>query len=305
MKGTMFFRQAELLLSVLPSLDEEPRLALKGGTAINFFVQNLPRLSIDIDLAYLPVSDRETALRDISETLARVAAKLRRRFPDMSLTSKREPHTDAMVGLIAHHESVAIKIEPNLVIRGSVYPPVQATLCDKAQELFERTLTSHMLSTGDIYGGKMCAALDRQHPRDLFDIWILLKTGGITDEIRKAFIVYLISHPRPMIELLNPRLKDLSRLFDVEFKGMSIPASTVEDLVRARDELIQFVGNSLSTRERQFLLSVKQIQPDWQLLALDDVEMLPAVRWKLLNLERMDTAKHHRAVEMLRSFLRL
>ena len=68
-KDTVFFRQAELLLRVLPFVNEEKIFALKGGTAINFFFRDLPRLSIDIDLTYLPINDRETALTDIEKAL--------------------------------------------------------------------------------------------------------------------------------------------------------------------------------------------------------------------------------------------
>ena len=61
MKDTIFFKQAELLLRILPLIDKEEVLALKGGTAINFFVRDLPRLSVDIDLTYLPVNERSFA----------------------------------------------------------------------------------------------------------------------------------------------------------------------------------------------------------------------------------------------------
>ena len=62
MRGTVFFKQAELLLRILPLIHKEEAFALKGGTAINFFVQDLPRLSVDIDLTYLPLHERDLAL---------------------------------------------------------------------------------------------------------------------------------------------------------------------------------------------------------------------------------------------------
>ncbi|MFQ5651387.1 MAG: nucleotidyl transferase AbiEii/AbiGii toxin family protein [bacterium] len=168
-----------------------------------------------------------------------------------------------------------------------------------------RSFYAQTLSIGDLYGGKICAALDRQHPRDLFDVYVLFNNEGITEDIRKAFLVYLISHPRPIIELLNPTLKDFSGVFEHEFKGMTTTQIELDDLVQARLELIHFVKYSLSERERQFLLSVKQIKPRWELLELQHIKNLPAVQWKLLNLKRMDKAKHSKAVEKLRSFLEI
>jgi len=65
LKDTRFFRQAELLLQLLPFFSGEDIFALKGGTAINFFIRDLPRLSVDIDLAYLPINDRKKAIGEI------------------------------------------------------------------------------------------------------------------------------------------------------------------------------------------------------------------------------------------------
>lgn len=305
MKGTLFYRQAELLLSILPYFKEERNFALKGGMAINFYVRDLPRLSVDIDLVYLPINQRDEALLDVSATLARVVEGLKKHHPELKIALKHLQHSDTIVGFIAKRNNVSVKLEPNLVLRGSVYPPVEMQLCAKVEDIFERSLTTQTLSIADLYGGKICAALDRQHPRDLFDVFILLKNEGITKEIRKAFLVYLISHPRPIIELLNPTLKDFSGVFENEFKGMTTTKIKLDDLIEARLSLIQFVQHSLNERERQFLLSVKKIKPQWELLELEHIKNLPAVQWKLLNLKKMDKAKHLKAVEKLRSFLEM
>lgn len=83
-------------------------------------------------------------------------------------------------------------------------------------------LNVRVLSLEDTYGGKICAALDRQHPRDLFDIKLLLENEGLTEKIKKAFIVYLISHDRPIVEVLNPGLQDIKQIFENEFAGMTL-----------------------------------------------------------------------------------
>ncbi len=210
MKDTVFFKQAELLLTILPLIYREDVFALKGGTAINFFVRDLPRLSVDIDLTYLPVNDRDFALNEIHRILLLISEGIKRRISGTEVIPKRIHGTEVVRGLIVNCSGVTVKIEPNLVFRGAVYPPEIRTLSKKAQDLFELSLQSRTLSKFDLYASKICAALDRQHPRDLFDVYLLLKNEGLTSEIRKAFVVYLVSHPRPIVEILNPQQKDIS-----------------------------------------------------------------------------------------------
>ena len=66
-----YVAQVRLLLSVLPDIAREPVFALKGGTAINLFYRDMPRLSVDIDLTYLPVADRQSSLEDMDVTFNR------------------------------------------------------------------------------------------------------------------------------------------------------------------------------------------------------------------------------------------
>lgn len=199
MKETRFYKQAELLLQILPFIKKEGIFALKGGTAINFFVRDLPRLSVDIDLTYLPVNDREKSLSEISSSLKQSAGRIKSKISDIQVTYKYLPRSDNAVGIVLLRKSVSVKVEPNLVLRGSVYQPSEKLLCTQAREMFGLGISFLTLSEEDLYGGKICAALDRQNPRDLFDIKLLLENEGFGDNIRKAFIVYLISHSRPML----------------------------------------------------------------------------------------------------------
>jgi predicted nucleotidyltransferase component of viral defense system len=303
MKDTVFFKQAELLLRILPLIYKEKGFALKGGTAINFFVRDLPRLSVDIDLTYLPVNDRDFAMNEIRSSLLLISEGIKKRIPGTGVIPKRIHGTEIVRGLIVDREGVTVKIEPNLVLRGSVYPPEIKTLSKKAQDLFELSLKSRTLSPYDLYAGKICAALDRQHPRDLFDVHLLLKSEGLTSEIRKAFVVYLVSHPRPMVEILSPQQKDISEIFEKEFKGMIAESITLEALETTRDKLVAIIGKELTSDERRFIVSIKQGQPLWDLLELEGIQDLPAVKWKLLNISRMDPAKHQKAVHKLRDYL--
>lgn len=160
-----------------------------------------------------------------------------------------------------------------------------------------------VLSNADLYGGKICAALDRQHPRDFFDIKLLLDNDGINSEIRKAFIAYLIGHDRPINELLNPSLKNLEHVFNTEFIGMTTNQVTLAELYEARDHLLQYLKQNLTSDEKEFLLSFKAKTPRWELLGIPNLENLPAIKWKLLNLEKMQKKKHSEYLEKLKSIL--
>jgi predicted nucleotidyltransferase component of viral defense system len=304
-KDTVFFRQAELVLRVLPLVNQEEVFALMGGTAINSFLRDLPRLSVDIDLTYLPINDRGAALTDIDKVLLRISERAEKTIPDVRVFSKRDRQFNLVAGLLIRRGDATIKVEPNTVLRGSVFPTETRTLCQKAQDLFELSIEARTLSFGDLYGGKACAALDRQHPRDLFDIDTLFKNEGLTEKIRKAFIVYVVSHSRPMVELLNPHWGDLRPVFEKEFQGMVAEPVTDEELKSAGEHLVSRLHKEMTEEERRFIVSVKEGEPQWNLLGVPGIENLPAVQWKLQNIRRMTPAKHREALQKLRDYLGL
>ncbi len=299
----IYFRQAELLLRIIPFVAEESVFALKGGTAINFFVRDLPRISVDIDLVYLPVGERNVSLEDINSALARISRDIESRIPGTKVTSRKTGGSDLLSGLFVKRLDTSVKIEPNLVLRGSVYPPAKRVISPKAVELFEISVECPVLSENELYAGKICAALDRQHPRDLFDIMMLFKYGGFSDDLRKAFIVYMISHDRPMVEILDPGFADIRAVFETEFQGMTLEEVTCEDLEKTREELVSMIASGLTVTEKQFIVSVKEGKPRWELIGVEGIENLPAVRWKLLNIGRMNPSKHKKAVRKLRDYL--
>jgi predicted nucleotidyltransferase component of viral defense system len=292
LKDSPFFKQAELMLKTIPHVATESCFALKGGTAINLFVRDMPRLSVDIDLAYLPVGEpRETALKKSSEALGRIAATIKRTITGTRVQESRAREPEHVIRLIVSTGATRIKIEPNEIIRGSVFPSEERELSQRAEDLFELSVRARALSLADLYAGKLCAALDRQHPRDLFDVKILLDNEGITDEIRKAFVVYLASHDRPMHELLDPKRKDVRRIYENEFAGMSIEDIAYRDLIAAREKLIETLKKELTDDEKTFLVSIKSGEPNWSVLGLKGIEKLPALQWKLLNIQKMGAKK--------------
>lgn len=120
-----------------------------------------------------------------------------------------------------------------------------------------------VVNFADLYAGKICAALDRQHPRDLFDVKQLLDNEGLTDELRKALLVYIISHPRPIAELLRPNFKDISGVYEGEFRNMADQDIPQAELEATRGHLVRIINSSLTPQERSFLLSFKNRTPDW------------------------------------------
>jgi predicted nucleotidyltransferase component of viral defense system len=300
-KNSQFFKQAELLLKILPIVNRESVFALKGGTAINFFVRNLPRLSVDIDLVYLPIKERSESLQEISKSILSIEGNILKLIP--GTRCQRKIINGSIIGLIINTESANVKIEPNTVIRGAVYKPVQYDLCSKGKELFEMSVKVRSLVSYELYAGKICAALDRQHPRDLFDIKLLFENEGITDQTRKAFIVYLISHNRPIAELLKPNFIEIATIYEQEFVGMTNEQVSLEELGIARERLVLEINKSLTDSEKEFLISFKSLEPKWDLLGMPDIENLPAVNWKLLNLKKMESGKREEAVSNLRKIL--
>ncbi|MBV6419372.1 MAG: hypothetical protein DAHOPDDO_00588 [Ignavibacteriaceae bacterium] len=303
MPDNIYHKQAELLLRILPSVLREDVFALKGGTAINFFWRDYPRLSVDIDLTYLPIKERDISLLDINDRLASIEARIQRIRPATGITQKLERETQSIVGLQVREGDATVKIEANYNLRGTVYDPVQRKLCNKAEKEFELSMSVKTLSFEDLYGGKIVAALDRQHPRDLFDIKLLFENEGLTDEIRKAFIVYLISHNRSLMEVLNPGLQDIKTIFESDFVGMTTENIKLDDLLDARAKLIKSIKESLIENERNFLLSWKSKKPEWKLLGIEGIENMPGVRRRLMNLEGMDEKKHKEAVKKLMEYL--
>ena len=293
------------MLRALSQVSQEKSFAVKGGTAINLFVRDIPRLSVDIDLAYLPIEPRDATLRNISNGLQKIASAIGKNLPNTSVVKTIDAGSEQISKLVVQSQQVRIKVEPNIVIRGAVYPPVTRDLSKSAEKMFEIFVSAKTLSTADLYGGKICAALDRQRPRDLFDVKILLDNEGISPEIRKAFVVYLASHDRPIHELLNPVPKDMERTFQNEFLGMTLFPVKYDDLQKTFKTLVATINKDLSNQEREFLISLKEGNPRWALLDIPEIDRLPAVQWKLKNIHKMDKKKHAEALKRLKIKLRI
>ncbi len=293
----IYRRQVELLVRTLPYVSEEECFALKGGTAINLFVRDLPRLSIDIDLTYLPIANRDQSLAEIDEALRRIGARIKSVMKGITITESA-PATQHTINklILRTPDRVQIKIEVTPVLRGCVYDPETMTVCSKAEDQFGFAEIS-VLSFADLYAGKILATLDRQHPRDLFDVHQLLEKEGIDDETRTALIVYLISHDHSPHTLLSPAARDITHDYERNFLGLTEEDITLETLLDARTVLVDNITSNMPEDHKHFLVSFYRRKPEWSRLGLDGLDQLPAVRWRELNL---DKAGEKTRVDMVR-----
>ena len=279
-------RQVELLVRTLPYVAEEECFALKGGTAINLFVRDLPRLSVDIDLTYLPVAGRERSLAGIETALRRIAARVEGAFSLARVQTGVLREDGTVSKLFVRERGAQVEIEVTPVLRGCVFEPEERAVSDSVEEQLGFA-AMRVASLPDLFAGKAVAALDRQHPRDLFDVHHLLSNEGIDDGLRAAFIVYLISHHRAIERLLAPIRRDMTEEFERGLARMMEVPVTLDVLVRTREELVADIVGRMPDGHRCFLRSFTKGAPDWSLLDVNDVSVLPAVQWRMRKLAQL------------------
>jgi len=280
-----YLETARLLIQVAPLVFVDDQFGLKGGTAINLFLRDMPRLSVDLDLVFTDHAvGRKEAIARINAAVRDAADRLRARRFEVYVP---EAGGDGETKLMVRSGAAEVKVEINTVMRGTVHRVRRANLTPLARDTLLADIEIPVLASEDVYGGKIVAALDRQHPRDLFDVMELFKHEGITPGIRRAFVVYLASHNRPVHEVLFPELRDIQMDYERNFIGMTSQPTELAELLETRDRMINELHTGLDADERRFLLSLVRAQPEWELLGIPHVSELPAVRWKLQNLSRL------------------
>lgn len=272
-----------LLLAITPAVFDGDIFAMKGGTAINLFVRDMPRLSVDIDVVYRPwQTQRNEALQRISDELAAVS----QRVAPFGLQTRLIGSKDlGDTKLVVENDTSQVKIEVNTVFRGTVLPVERQPLSTKASDLFGVEFETPILARDELYAGKLVAALDRQHPRDLFDVWQLYESGGLSDGMLECFVIYLAGHNRPPHEVLFGHDKDIAAEYERAFIGMTEVNCSLETLLEARARLRHDLPQQLTDEHKQFLAGLVQAEPDWSLLECNHAADLPALRWKLTNLK--------------------
>ena len=272
-----------LLLAVTPEVFANDIFAMKGGTAINLFVQDMPRLSVDIDVVYRPWQvARDDALKAINGELAAIAQHVQPLGMQTRLVHAKDLGDTK---LIVENDTSQVKIEVNVVFRGTVLPVERRALSAKTSDLFGVEFDAPILARDELYAGKLVAALDRQHPRDLFDVWQLYESGGLSDGMVECFVIYLAGHNRPPHEVLFGNDKDIAAEYERAFVGMTEVHCALETLLAARARMRHELPQRLSANHRRFLSGLVRAEPDWSLLQCPHAAELPALRWKLANLE--------------------
>ena len=282
MKDT-YKNQVSLLIDILLEIAKESNLALHGGTAINLFHLNMPRLSVDIDLTFIPFSDfRNDDLTKIRQALNSVKLRLKTIFPHINF--ENEKRAEEELKLLCVKDNATVKVEVNQINRGLIAEPCTKILCSRAEEEFDRFCEIKTVSVGQLWGGKLNAALERQHPRDIFDVKNMLQETGFTEEIKQGFLFFLLCGKRPIDEVLNPNFINQRVVFDSQFTGMTNEEFTYEEFEKIRKELVPLIQKSLTDKEKDFLLSFVSGNPDWNDF---DYSNYPAIKWKQLNINKL------------------
>jgi predicted nucleotidyltransferase component of viral defense system len=274
-----------LLLESTPAIFETPYFAMKGGTAINLFIEDMPRLSVDVDVVFTNhLATREEALKSISGGLDATRKRLTKAGLESEVSATKGGDEIKLFIRRGRHQ---VKVEVNHVFRGTVLPVEIRRLGNEARKLFTTELSVPVLAASELYGSKLVAAMDRQHPRDLFDVRGLFERGGITAEVVECFVCYLSGHNRPVHEVLFSRDVDMSSAFENEFGGMARNPITLAELQQVRRKLKAELPAELTPNQRKFLCGLVAGDPDWRLVKCPHLSQLPAIRWKLQNLAKL------------------
>lgn len=279
-----------LMLAIAPDVFDTTRFAMKGGTAINLFLQDMPRLSVDIDVVMTDHAPaRPEALVIIGEELARAKVAIERQghkvvFSQTSATAKIKGDD---VKLTAYSADAAVKVEVNYVFRGTLLPPQPRAVVPAAQSMFRVDFEVPVLHEAELYGSKLVAALDRQHPRDIFDVLHMFDTYGLRADFVEAFVGYLAGHNRPPHEVLCGRQRSLEDEYHSGFVGMTIDEVSLDRLVEIQTRLHYQLPRALTKNQQDFLVSLVRLEPDWSLMPYTHLKDMPAIRWKMENLRKL------------------
>lgn len=272
-----------LLLAAAPDVFANDIFAMKGGTAINLFVRDMPRLSVDIDVVYTPwQTPRDEALAAINREMDSIAVRLsRQNLHARKVATKELGDTKLPI----EREDSQVKVEVNVVFRGTVLPIERRMLAPRTADMFSAELQLPILAADELYGSKLVAAMDRQHPRDLFDVWQLYESGGLSDATIECFVTYLAGHNRPTHEVLFGNEKDIADEYHNNFIGMTTDPVSLDVLLETRTRLRTELPRRLTDNQRRLLTGLARAKPDWDLLQCPHAVDLPALRWKLANLQ--------------------
>ena len=292
-------KQVALLIRIMPLVYKIKDFAVHGGTAINLFVKDMPRYSVDVDLTYLPVKNREESIKEINNHLSTLKQQIEKVIPGIRII-----HKSAVLKLQCTFGGATVKIEVNGIKRGIIGNVEEKELCEKAQKEFKMSCVARIVPFSSLYGGKIAAALGRQHPRDLFD-YKYMEVESF-DDIKNGLLFYLLGSDKPLLESLQPNPVNQKQALENQFKGMSDVPFEYTDFEIARKKLIEQVNQNLSDTDKEFLLSFENGNPEWDKCCAGDLSVYPAIQWKLKNIRTLkdtNSSKFNEGIEKLRKFL--
>jgi hypothetical protein len=249
-----------------------------------------------VDVTYIPLGPRDESLADIDKKLAAISQQLQRAVPGINI----RPVPNKLLCILGRN---TVKIEVNGIKRGIIGPTIEMPLCDKAQAEFGMYCKARIVPVEQLYGGKIAAALSRQHPRDLFD-YNYMETDKI-DRLKRGFMFALLGSDKPFIESLSPHSINQQEALENQFRGMTDIPFTYENYETARKQLITFINALLNEEDKAFLVSFEEADPQWEKSAYSDFRDFPSVQWKLFNVNKLKTQnppKHRQEVERLRGY---
>ena len=292
-------KQVALLIRIMPSVYKIKEFAVHGGTAINLFHRNLLRYSVDIDVTYITIEDRQQSLASINQKLLEVKKNIEKTIPGVVVKHKPD-----VWKLLCTLGDATVKIEVNATKRGIIGDVVELPLCEKARNEFSMGCKARTVSFSQLYGGKITAALSRQHPRDLFDCKYMELQSF--DDVKNGFMLCLLGSDKPIIESLQPHDIDQTEALENQFQGMTETPFGYEDYLESRTALLSLVNGGLTITDKEFLLSFEQGEPDWNKCCAGDLSQYPSVQWKLLNIGKLkesNPVKFEQGVNKLRRYL--
>ena len=292
-------KQVALLIRIMPSVYKIKEFAVHGGTAINLFHRNLLRYSVDIDVTYIPIENRQQSLASINQKLLEVKKNIEKTIP--GIVVKHKPDVWKLLCTLG---DATVKIEVNATKRGIIGDVVELPLCEKARNEFSMGCKARTVSFSQLYGGKITAALSRQHPRDLFDCKYMELQSF--DDVKNGFMLCLLGSDKPIIESLQPHDIDQTEALENQFQGMTETPFGYEDYLESRTALLSLVNGGLTITDKEFLLSFEQGEPDWNKCCAGDLSQYPSVQWKLLNIRKLkesNPVKFEQGVNKLRRYL--
>lgn len=278
-----------------------PRLALKGGTALNVFVFDLPRLSVDIDLNFIGVTTREEMLAEkplIEKAVEQIVGRLKHR-----IVKKPDAHAGGK-WVLEYERADGRKGELQLDIIYTLRTPLWPTSEHVSRAVGTRTTKVKLLDKHELAAGKLAATVARSASRDVFDARALLKDTTLDDDkLRLAFTLYgswnkvdwLTRTPESVTTTANDVFTQLAPLLheSVRPDRDGVDAWT-HDLVKETQAFMKRVL-PLKEHEREFIERVGQkgeIAPE---LLTSDAAMQKLIRehahlnWKAKNVKEKKT----------------